>query len=560
MTTAQHPKLLHRVDIEQTRFLGTARQVMEMIGAEFFVMLANKLCVALDAECVYVGEFANGKNERVQVISASEKADWAHAAEFPLRGTPEAQVALGHPCLFGRAVRDIFPEDHFLADLTVEAYVGVPLIDEEGQPSGVIAALFREPLGPEISFVQSMLNVFVARASAELNRKRTDDARRENEQRYRAFVELNPDACWRVEFDEPIDITLPEKEQLAQILRYGRVAECNDAWVKMLGRQRPDQLVGEPVAKAALDPENLERSLLTLIRSHYDQSTIEVTVTSGGTRRHFLHSQWAILDNTRLIRIWGSTRDVTELRELEAQFRHAQKLESIGRLTAGVAHDFNNLLTVITGYSSELLARAKTTDEAYAGLSEIVKAASKGTALTSQLLTFSRRQSGKFQLLDLNVVVSEDEPMLRRALGKHVELVTRLEQLPALVRADDGHLQQVLLNLAMNARDAMPNGGTLTVTVANVDIDENRPARLASITPGSWVQLSVSDTGTGMPPEVEEHLFEPFFTTKEAGRGTGLGLFTVYGIIRQIGGNIVVKTEPKKGATFDVFIPRATGT
>src|SRR6516165_3078234 len=127
MTTAQHPKLLHRVDIEQTRFLGTASQVMEMIGAEFFVMLANKLCVALDAECVYVGEFANGKNERVQVISASEKADWAHAAEFPLRGTPEAQVALGHPCLFGRAVRDIFPEDHFLADLTVEAYVGVPL-------------------------------------------------------------------------------------------------------------------------------------------------------------------------------------------------------------------------------------------------------------------------------------------------------------------------------------------------------------------------------------------------------------------------------------------------
>jgi signal transduction histidine kinase len=263
------------------------------------------------------------------------------------------------------------------------------------------------------------------------------------------------------------------------------------------------------------------------------------------------------VENGKLQRIWGSSRDVTELRALEAQFRHAQKLESLGKLAGGVAHDFNNLLTIIRGYSSQLLERTENTDDAYIGL-EIQRAAERGAALTKQLLTFSRRQSAQMQLLDLNPIVAEDERMLRRLIGKKIELITELEPSLGLVCADAGHMHQVLLNLAVNARDAMPSGGKLIIALSNVDIGETRPGRLAAVEPGPYVRLTVGDNGVGMSADVQEHLFEPFFTTKEANEGTGLGLSTVYGIVRQSGGHITVETEPNKGTTFEILLPRVS--
>jgi signal transduction histidine kinase len=277
-----------------------------------------------------------------------------------------------------------------------------------------------------------------------------------------------------------------------------------------------------------------------------------------GRRAYFLHHHWGIVVNGKLQRIWASSRDITELRILEAQVRHAQKLDTIGRLAGGVAHDFNNLLTVIRGYSSQLLERANSTDDTYIGLTEIHKAAEKGAALTNQLLAFSRKQSAQMQLLNLNPMVAEDERMLRRLIGEKIELIIKLEPSLGLVCADVGSMHQVLLNLALNARDAMPNGGKLIIELSNVDVGETRPARLAPLGLGPYVRFSVSDTGVGMSADVQEHLFEPFFTTKEVNQGTGLGLSTVYGIVRQSGGHIVVETEPNKGATFEIFLPRVT--
>jgi signal transduction histidine kinase len=279
-------------------------------------------------------------------------------------------------------------------------------------------------------------------------------------------------------------------------------------------------------------------------------------VDRSGKQAYLVHTHWGIVENDKLQRIWGSSRDITELRSIEAQFRHAQRLDSIGRLAAGVAHDFNNLLTVIQGYSIQLLENMNEADAAYVGLKEIRKAAEKGAALTSQMLTFSRKQEIDLRPLNLNTLVAEDEEILRRVIGKNIELTISLEPSLGLVRANAGSIHQVLLNLAVNARDAMPSGGRLNITLSNVDIGEPRPPQLAAVPSGAYVRLSVSDGGVGMSPDVQAHLFEPFFTTKKETQGTGLGLSTVYGIVRQSGGYITVDSELGRGATFEIFFPR----
>jgi two-component system, cell cycle sensor histidine kinase and response regulator CckA len=544
------PQAVRRPNSDWQGFLKLAGQLSETIGVEFLSMLAHQLAGVLEAKCVYVGEFVEDKSNRVRTLAAFVEGDRPAAFEFPLAGSPDAEVTSGSPCVYPRAVRERFPRDPVLRDLEAEAWVGVPLNNSQGQASGIIAAIYEQPLQLEVHFVQSMLMMFAPRASAELNRKLAEDLLRESERRYRTVVQMNPDACWRIEFDEPIDTALPEKEQVARAFQHHRIAECNPA-AERLG------LTTGAFITAVLDRETARSIMLSLIRSGYRYSTVEVTpMGPTGKTRHFLHIQWGIVENGKLQRIWGSCRDITDLKGMEAELRHAQKLDSIGRLAAGVAHDFNNLLAVIRGYSSQLLEHTETTDNAYLGLTEIGKAAEQGAALTNQLLALSRKQSAELQVLDLNPIVEEEEKLLRRLIGKNIELKTELAPSVALVRTNASCMHQVLLNLAVNARDAMPNGGKLTIRLSNLDIGETRPARLTALEPGPYVRLSVADNGMGMSPDAQAHLFEPFFTTKEATKGTGLGLSTVYRIVRQSRGQIVVETEPNKGTTFEIFLPR----
>jgi signal transduction histidine kinase len=250
--------------------------------------------------------------------------------------------------------------------------------------------------------------------------------------------------------------------------------------------------------------------------------------------------------------------EIAERQRLEAQLIQAQKMESIGRLAGGVAHDFNNLLTAIKGYAELALDALDDQDQVRDDLREIRKATERATALTSQLLAFARKQIIDPRVIDLGELIENIESLLRRLIGEHIELEIRVGQAPERIKADPGQIEQLLVNLVVNARDAMPDGGKLTIETACATLGaEGAPVRIDHASDPALVVLAVSDTGTGIAPEVREHLFEPFFTTKEPGKGTGLGLATCYGIISQHNGQISYTSEVGRGTTFNVFLPCA---
>ncbi len=250
--------------------------------------------------------------------------------------------------------------------------------------------------------------------------------------------------------------------------------------------------------------------------------------------------------------------DISQRKNLEEQLLHAQKMEAVGRLAGGVAHDFNNMLTVISGYNQMILDLLSPQDPMRGYAEEILKAADRAAALTNQLLAFSRRQIVQPRVINVNEVLSHTEKMLRRLIGEDVVLSLSLNPLTGNIKADPGHLEQAIFNLATNARDAMPEGGRLTIETTNATLDDTYVRTHLGVVPGDYVMIAVSDTGHGMDVETKRRIFEPFFTTKERGKGTGLGLATVYGIVKQAGGDIWVYSELGRGTTFKLYFPRVS--
>jgi hypothetical protein len=662
-----------------------ARKIWATIGADFFRALAEHLSDTLLADYVQIGELLGTPADRVKTLAVWEGGGPSDDLEYLLAGTASAAALDGGACVYTKGVRLVFPSDPLLERIGAQAYAGIPLLDNTGRPAGILLVLYKQPL-TGAAVVTAMLAEVAPRATAELGRKRADDALRESEQRYRAFVARSTVAMWRIEFEQPVAITLPEDEQIDCMYRYGYLAECNDALADLLGASGADRLIGSRFGDLAprADPRVIEE-LRSTIRSGYRTSSHEVRRPGpGGNPAYLMRSWWGIVENGVLCRIWGTTRDIGKLRRaqqdrraserrfrhvlenarmaavildtagqvtfsndylltlthwpaeevlgknwfdvmtpeheravlkaafrdaidglqayhhfqsevltrdggrrliewdsttlrdsegttavgvailgrditdrlaLEAQFRQAQKLESVARLADGVAHDFNNLLTIICGYADLLSAKFDGDDPRLAAVEEIKRAGEAGAALTRQLLTFSCKQPLNTRLLNLNDVVTENLKMLRRLIGDDVELITDLAPSLGSVVADSGQIFQVLMNLAVNSRDAMPRGGKLFITTANLEGDQPVAEGRLGNPPGPHVALTVSDTGLGMTEETKAHLFEPFYTTKLPGRGTGLGLSTVHGIVQQSAGQISVVSELGKGTTFRILFP-----
>ncbi|HYK43010.1 MAG TPA: ATP-binding protein, partial [Thermoanaerobaculia bacterium] len=306
------------------------------------------------------------------------------------------------------------------------------------------------------------------------------------------------------------------------------------------------------------DREAVETALRDALAGHRPYR-IEHRVVRGDGSELWVYERADVVRDAsgKPIRVEGIVQDITDRRRLEEQFLQAQKMEAIGRLAGGVAHDFNNLLTAILGYTDLLLQQVGPADSMREDLEQIRNAGDRAAALTRQLLAFSRRQMLEPKVIDINVTVRQLEKMLRRILGEDVLLITSLDPDLDLVRADPGQLEQVIVNLVVNSRDAMPSGGTITIETRGTTLDGARDLGRFAIEKGSYVVVEVRDTGSGMDPATLARIFEPFFTTKEKGKGTGLGLATAYGIVKQSGGYIACDSEPGEGTRFQIYLPRS---
>jgi PAS domain S-box-containing protein len=363
-------------------------------------------------------------------------------------------------------------------------------------------------------------------------------ARRQAEEQYRLLFDSNPHPMWV--FDAETLAFLAVNDATVQHYGYSR-SEFLGMTIKDL---RPPEEV--PALMEELKSLSWPGSDWLRVWKHRKKDGSLIDAETGSNPIAFQGRQAVLV----------LAHDVTEKKKLEAQLLQSQKMEAIGQLAGGVAHDFNNLLGVITGYTDLLLTDLGAQHPGIRRAEQIRKAADRAAGLTRQLLAFSRKQVLQPKVLDLNAVVLDVEKMLQRLIGEDIQLVTVLSEALGRVKADPGQIEQVIVNLAVNARDAMPKGGKLIIETADIDLDGHYAGTRDEVRPGPYAMLAVSDTGHGMDAETMSHIFEPFYTTKEEGKGTGLGLSTVFGIVKQSDGNVGVYSEVGQGTTFRVYLPR----
>ena len=426
--------------------------------------------------------------------------------------------------------------------------IGTPSLDWLGVPLkvgdrtlGVLAVQSYSPgvrYGEHEKHILQFVSTQVAMA---IERKRIDEERRGQEEFLRQVIDLNPNLIFVKDWD-------------------GRFTLVNRALAELYGTS-PEDLVGRRDSDFNPNSEEVEQYLRDdreAMTSGRPKFILEETNTDArtGRRRWFQVIKVPLRSADGEPQVLGVATEITHRKELESQLRQAQKMEAVGQLAGGIAHDFNNVLTAVLGYTRLLLKDTTLPQQARGDVEEIEQAARRAASLTQQLLAFSRKQMLQLTILDLNEVVQGMRSLLRRLIGEHITLVATLDPQPMLVRADLGQLQQVIVNLSVNARDAMPAGGILTIATAAVELGPTFVVAHPGSQPGPHILLQVSDTGMGMDAETQGRVFEPFFTTKAVGKGSGLGLATVYGIVKQSGGYIDVSSEPTQGSVFTVYLPR----
>jgi len=427
-------------------------------------------------------------------------------------------------------------------DAGIRMSVTIPIVCE-GSVVAVMILGRREPGEPDERLIRTFMNLG-DHIGQYIDRKRAEEALRESENLYRTLVSALPDAVTMTDLEGRVLYSSPRALEL-----YGFAGLEETIGIKSFeliapeDRERAGRNLGKTIAEGRI--ENAEYALLRKDGTRFPgELSAAVVKDAGGKPKAFI----------------AITRDVSARKRLEEQYRQAQKMEAIGRLASGVAHDFNNLITVIMGFSDLLLEKVTEEGVIRQRIGQIRTAAEHAATLTKQLLAFSRRQVLEPRRLNLGNTVAGMEQMIRRLVGENVESTFKVDPAAGMVMADPGQISQVVMNLAVNARDAMPDGGNLLIEVANADLGETDIGAHSKVSPGPYVMLAVSDTGTGIDAETKARIFEPFFTTKETDAGTGLGLSTAFGIIQQSGGTISVYSEPGRGSTFKAYLPRIDGS
>jgi PAS domain S-box-containing protein len=394
-------------------------------------------------------------------------------------------------------------------------------------------------------------------------RRRAETARRDSEERYRAFVAHSSEGIWRFELAPPMPITLSEDEQIDYFNAHCYLAECNDVMARMYGYASAQDIVGTPLAALLdrTDPDNiaLQRNF---IRHNYRLVDAEShEIDKQGNAKIFLNNMVGIVENGRLVRTWGSQRDVTERQRLEERLLQTQKMAAIGTLAGGIAHDFNNILTAILGYTELALTAVRRESLEYSYLQEVLHAGKRARDLVHQILMFSRQTKQQRQPVQLQPLIKESLVMLRASLPATINIQQHLDEHTPPVLADPTQVHQVMMNLCTNAEYAMRHtGGRLDIRLESLEVDISAAARHPELRPGHYARITVHDTGQGISPEVQKRIFEPFFTTKGVGEGTGMGLAVVHGIVANHGGAIAVDSIPGEGTTFAVYLPCITAT
>ena len=496
-----------------------------------------------------VGQLMNARNFYIALLDFDlqqlnfpyfvDEEDPAPPAKRTGRGLTEYVIRTGEPLL---ATPDVFED---LVRRGETELIGAPSLDWLGVPlmgsNGCIGALVVQSYSENVRFGErdrDILKFVSQQIATAIEHKRYEEALRRSEARYRSLI-------------------LSAAYGIYRCTVAGRFLDVNPALIAMLGYGSVEELLQLDARRDVFfNPEELDR-LIEDYRRTGSLNGVEV--------------QWKAKDgHVIVVRLSGRpvsgveqpaeeleiiAEDITDRRQLEEQFRQAQKMEAVGRLAGGVAHDFNNLLMVINGYTEVLLEELTPRDAMYQKVHSIQQAADRAATLTRQLLAFSRKQLLELKVVDVNTVIADMERLLRPLIGENIALVTRLSPEAGRTRADAGQLEQVIMNLVVNAKDAMPEGGKITIQSSEVTVRQNfREHRF--IQPGRYVVISVCDTGHGMDKETQSRIFEPFFTTKEKGKGTGLGLSTVYGIVKQSGGYVFPQSEPGAGTTFYIYLPR----
>jgi PAS domain S-box-containing protein len=450
--------------------------------------------------------------------------------------------------IIGKRLSQVFP-----AEVAEKQMLAVQTVFESGKPYCHEIKIGSEkwsddqliPILAQTGEVESVMGV--SRDISE--RKRAEEALRKSEEKFQKLFDEAP--VGYMELDAK-----------------GCITQVNRTELTMLGYP-PDEMLGQPLWKFVVEEEAAREEIKARLSgaAQYGNPFERTYKRKDGTTLPVMIEDVLIRDvDGKITGIHATLRDVSEhkrvekeMADLQEQLRQSQKIEAIGQLAGGIAHDFNNLLTVIKGYTQLSLVDLKEESPLWENIQEIQKATQRATDLTRQLLAFSRRQILDPKVLDLNSLIRDTEKMLHRMIGEDIELITLLSEDLGRVKIDPGQIEQVIFNLAVNARDAMPSGGKLTIETANVESDEDYAHAHVGVIPGHYVRLSVSDTGVGMSREVQEKAFDPFFTTKDKGKGTGLGLSTVYGIVMQSGGKIWVYSEPRHGTTFKIYFPTIEG-